>query len=64
MDAASLYFLRFMEFTTSVEGLGLTQSKSDPFIYFKKQADGTTIGAIVVYLDDCVLAGGKILLMP
>ena len=59
IDAALLYFLRLVEFTTSVEGLGLTQSKSGPFIFFKKQADGTTIGAIVVYLDDCVLAGEK-----
>ena len=57
VDAALLYFIRFKEFATDKEGLALEQSKSDPCLFYKKNDEGKTIGVIVVYVDDCVIAG-------
>ena len=59
VDAALLYFIRFREYATSDSGLGLTQSKADPCLFYKRNEEGTTIGIIVVYVDDCLLAGEK-----
>ena len=57
VDATLLYFIRFTEFATNHDGLGLTKSKSDSCLFFKKDENGRTIGVIVVYVDDCVIAG-------
>ena len=57
VDAALLYFIRFTEFAISKEGLNLTQSKSDPCLFFRKNEEGRTVGVIVIYVDDCVIAG-------
>ena len=57
VDAALLYFERFTEYATSEEGLDLIQSKSDPCLFYKKNDNNDTIGMIVIYVDDCVIAG-------
>ena len=57
VDAALLYFIRFKEFAIKSNGLNLQQSKSDPCLFYRKNKDGRTIGVIVVYVDDCVIAG-------
>ena len=59
VDAALLYFIRFKEFATNKTGLGIEQSKSDPCLFFKKNELGRTIGIIVVYVDDCMIAGER-----
>ena len=59
MDAALLYFIRFKEYAKSKEGLNLTQSKTDPCLFFKKNEQGRTIGVIIIYVDDCVIAREK-----
>ena len=59
VDAALLYFTRFKEFATSKDGLAIDQSKSDPCLFFRKNELGRTLGVIVVYVDDCVIAGEK-----
>ena len=59
VDAALLYFIRFTEYAINPQGLDLIQSKADPCLFFKKNNDGKTVGVIVVYVDDCVLAGEK-----
>ena len=56
MDAALLYFIQFTEYATSDEGLNLTQSKSNPCLFFRRNEEGTTLGVIIVYVDDCVIA--------
>ena len=58
VDAELLYFIRFSTYATSKEGLDLEQSKSDPCLFFKRE-NGKTIGVIVIYVDDCVIAGEK-----
>ena len=58
VDAALLYFIRFTEFAIDEnKGLGLIQSKSDPCLFFKKDDEEKTLGVIVVYVDDCLIAG-------
>ena len=57
VDAALLYFKRFRDFATKMDGLNLQQSKSDPCLFYRKNEDGRTVGVIVVYVDDCVIAG-------
>ena len=59
VDAALLYFIRFTTFATSEEGLGLEQSKTDPCIFFKRNERGQTIGIIIIYVDDCLIAGDE-----
>lgn len=59
VNAALLYFIRFTNYATSEEGLNLSQSKSDPCLFYRKKSDGRTEGAIVVYVDDCLIAGEK-----
>ena len=58
VDAALLYFTRFTEYAINKNGLNLTQSKSDPCLFFRK-INGKTMGIIVIYVDDCVIAGEK-----
>ena len=57
VDAALLYFIRFTTYATSKEGLNLEQSKCDPCLFFKKNDNDKTIGMMVVYVDDCLIAG-------
>ena len=57
VDAALLYFVRFTTYATSEEGLNLMQSKSDPCLFFKKDLEDKIIGMIVIYVDDCLIAG-------
>ena len=57
VDAALLYFIRFTEYTTDKEGLDLQQSKCDPCLFFRKDNNGTRIGVIIIYVDDCVICG-------
>ena len=57
VDAALLYFVRFTTFATAKDGLGLEQAKVDPCIFFKKNEKGKTIGVIIIYVDDCLIAG-------
>ena len=57
VDAALLYFVRFTDYATSPDGLDLQQSKSDPCLFFKKDNEGKTLGVIVIYVDDCLIAG-------
>ena len=57
VDAALLYFVRFRDFATSREGLDIAQSKSDPCLFYKKSELGRTLGVIVIYVDDCLIAG-------
>ena len=42
VDAALSYFVRFKEYATKKEGLNLTQSKTDPCLFFGKSEDGIT----------------------
>ena len=57
VDAALLYFIRFTTFATSEEGLNLEQSKCDPCLFFKKDESNKTTGVMVIYVDDCLIAG-------
>ena len=57
VDSALLYFVRFKEYATSTSGLDLIQSKADPCLFYKKDEDGNVVGVIVVYVDDCLIAG-------
>ena len=57
VDAALLYFIRFTTFATAEDGLGLEQSKSDPCLFFKRDANDKTIGIIIIYVDDCLITG-------
>ena len=59
VDAALLYFIRFTEYAISPEGLNLTQSKADPCVFYKRNANRETIGMIVVYVDDNLICGNK-----
>ena len=59
VDAALLYFIRFKEYAKSEEGLNLTQSKTDPCIFFKKDQHGKTIIIIIIYVGDCVRELGR-----
>ena len=57
VDAALLYFVRFMNFAVDKDGLNLMQSKADPCLFYEVNQDGNVNGVIVVYVDDCLLAG-------
>ena len=57
VDSALNYFTKFKEVATSEDGLNLKQSKADPCLFYEKDVNGTTIGVIVVYVDDCLIAG-------
>ena len=57
VDAALLYFIRFTTYATSSDGLNLLQSKCDPCVFYRKNERGETEGVIVVYVDDCLIAG-------
>ena len=57
VNSALMYFIRFKNFATSEEGLKLKQSKADPCLFFEVGPDGNINGVIVVYVDDCLLAG-------
>ena len=57
VDAALLYFLRFTEYATDEKGLNLTQSQRDPCLFYKRNTERITEGVIVIYVDDCVIAG-------
>ena len=57
VDAALLYFIRFTDYATDKDGLNLNQSKSDPCVFFRKVENNVTHGVIVVYVDDCLIAG-------
>lgn len=59
VDAALLYFIRFKEFATRKQELAIEQSKSDPCLFYRKNEVGKTMGVIVVYVDDCLIAGEK-----
>ena len=57
VDSALLYFVRFKAFATSEEGLKLKQSQADPCLFFEVDAHGSVNGVIVIYVDNCLLAG-------
>ena len=57
VDSALLYFMRFKAFAVSEDGLKLKQSQADPCLFFEVNSDGNVNGVIVVYVDDCLLAG-------
>ena len=59
IDAALLYFIRFKEYTTNKNGLDIEHSKRDPCLFYKKNELERTVRAIVVYVDDCLLAGER-----
>ena len=52
-------FLRFKEYATKEDGLNLSQSNADPCLFYRKNDNGDTVGVIVVYVDDCLIAGGQ-----
>jgi hypothetical protein len=57
VDAALLYFTRFTTYATSKEGLNLTQSESDPCVFYKKGANKKDSVILIVYVDDCMICG-------
>ena len=57
VDAALLYFKRFEEYALQETGLNLTQSESDPCIFYRKNKQGRTQLIIIIYVDDCCLIG-------
>ena len=59
VDAALSYFTKFKEYALDINGLNLRQSKADPCLFYEKTDDEVLIGVIVVYVDDCILAGEK-----
>jgi hypothetical protein len=40
VDAALLYFMRFTTFAINKDGLGMTQSESDPCVFFRRDKEG------------------------
>ena len=57
VDAALLYFMRFTTFATSQDGLKMTQSESDPCVFFRRNKQGEIDIMIIIYVDDCMLIG-------
>ena len=48
VDATLLYFMYFTEYATDAEGLNLQQSQCDPCLFYQKNEDGNTLGAIIM----------------
>ena len=59
VNAALLYFIRFADYATKKNRLNLTQSNSDPCLFFRKNKEDQIQGVIVVYVDNCLIAGDK-----
>ena len=59
VDSALMYFVRFRDYATKKEGLDLRQSSADPCLFYRVNESNKTIGVIVVYVDDCLIAGEK-----
>ena len=57
IDSTLMYFVRFKEYATKEKGLNLKQSEADPCLFYRRAQDGTTEGVVVVYVDDCLIAG-------
>ena len=57
VDSALLYFGRFTEYATDENGLNLEQSLRDPCVFYKKNEAGRITAIVVVYVDDCLIAG-------
>ena len=57
VDSALMNFVRFKDYATSKNGLNLKQSLTDPCLFYEKDEEGILKGVIVVYIDDCLIAG-------
>ena len=49
----------FKTYGKHLEAIGLTQSLSDPCIWYKRSRDGNLNLIVAVYVDDCIIAGLK-----
>jgi hypothetical protein len=58
VDAALRWIILFTEYLTS-ENIGMTQSRTDPCVIFKKSEDGKPLLIVVMTVDDCAV-GGKV----
>ena len=56
VDAALRWITLKTEFMTSEE-VGMTQSKADPCVFYKKSEEGKPILVVAITVDDCAVAG-------
>ena len=57
VDAALRFFVRFVGYLVGENCNGIVQSKADPCVFYKKDANGFPIMASAVTVDDCLLGG-------
>ena len=56
VDAALKFFIELTELLVSDE-VGMTQSKADPCVFYKKDENGFPLCIVVATVDDCLIAG-------
>ena len=56
VDAALKFFIELTEILVS-DAVGMTQSKADPCVFYKKDDNGFPICIVVATVDDCLIAG-------
>ena len=57
VDDSLLWFVRFCECAVSPKGLGLTQSKLNPCVFFKSMKKYKPKIIVIYYVDDCCIVG-------
>ena len=57
IDAPLCWMKTFSKYLTNVAGL--TQSKVDPCVFYKKDKEGRLILSLAVYVDDTIILGTK-----
>ena len=59
VDAALKFFKTYVKHLTAENGCGLTQSKADPCVFFKRDKNGKTVLLAVAWVDDTVFVGTR-----